>query len=724
MGDRGYLEMAYPEDAPGFGIDFRQIYIILRRNIWLIVGVIFLALVLGFIGTLLMTPKYVATASVQIDQEADKILSSDDVQPSSAYQDADRFLQTQTDVLRSRSMAIRVTQELGLSGDPKFLAAMKVQVPPAVDDVRRQRALRDLTINLVQNNLDVVLPRDSRVVKISFTSPDPELAAKLANTYATSFITNNLQRKYESSSYARSFLGKQLAEAKTRLEQSERDLNDYAREAGLIKTSDPNPGGMSGPRSVTTASLIQLNQAANAAKADRIAAEQKWREVEGVPLLNIPDVLANGTVQSLLQQKATKTAELMDERARHRDDYPSIQQTKAQIAELTSQITAIASSIRSSIRGQYEVALRQEQSLDSQVSSLKGETLSEQDRGVRYNILSREADTNRTLYDGLLQRYKEVSAAAGVSSNNISVIDEAEVPGSPSSPKLFLNLALSILAGMVLAAIIVFVREQIDDAVRVPEDIERKLGLGVLGVIPRSEGEETLKQQLDSPRSVISEAYYALRTALSYSTPRGLPRSLLITSSQPSEGKTTSSYAIATNFARLGLRVVLIDADMRRPSLHTLLGMKNDIGLSTILTRQSDLPDATKATAEPNLAFVPSGPIPTSPTDLLGGPVMAEILHELTNHFDLIVIDGPPVLGLADAPIVAALVEATIFIVESNRGHRGATKGAVRRLRGAHISLIGAVLTKFDPKKTGDTQYYGYNYYTYGSNARLIGSGE
>lgn len=705
----------------GFEIDFRALWLILKRNIWVIGGIVLATLVLGLVATMLMTPKYTASTSIQIDQEADQVLQNQDqVQPAVSYQDADRFLQTQIDVLKSREMAIRVAQALNLFNDPKFFGAMNVTPPDPNPGVARGQQLRNAVIQVISDNLAVSLPRNSRVATISFESPSAALAAKVANTYASEFIKNDLQRKFNSTSYARNFLSQQLTEAKARLEQSEQDLNDYARQVGLIKTDQAGPDGTSttSSTSVTTASLVQLNQAANQATADRIAAEQNWRTVESTPLLSIPDVLANKAVQDLLDQRATTQAALSQERAKHLDAYPTVQQLKAQLAEVNSQITTIATAIKQSIRQQYESAKQREDALKGQVNAFKNATLTEQDRSVRYNILARDADTNRTLYEGLLQRYKEVSASAGITASNISIVDQASAPLRPSSPVLLLNLALALLAGLAVASGVVFVSEQLDDAIRAPEDVERKLGLPTLGIIPVAEV-ENLREELLAPRSPLAEAYNSLRTALLYSTPEGMPSMLFFTSSQASEGKSTTSYALALGLARLDQRVLLVDADLRRPSQHRAFGMRNERGLSDLLTGHGDIATVLQPTDIANLSFIAAGPVPPSPTELLGTQRMADILDDLKRSFDIVILDGPPVLGLADAPLIASTVGNTVFVVEASRGHRGATKAALRRLNTQHTHILGAVLTKFDPKNTtSDYSYYGYNYYHYGNEDR------
>jgi succinoglycan biosynthesis transport protein ExoP len=716
-------EAVFGEDVErggGFEIDFRALWLVLRRNLWIVVGIVLAALVLGLAATMLTTPQYTASATLQIDQEAAQVLDSQDqVQPAVAYQDADRFLQTQVDVLKSREMVIRVAQALNLfNTEAQFFDKMNVTLPKPDPKVKREQQLRDAVIQTISDNLGVSLPRDSRVVTVSFKSPDPQFAAKVANSYASEFIKYDLQRKFNSTSYARNFLAQQMGEAKARLEQSEQDLNNYARQVGLIKTDQTNPDGSTSTSStsVTTASLVQLNQAANQATANRIAAEQNWRTVEQTPLLSIPDVLANKAVQDLLDQRATTQAALSDERAKHLDAYPTVQQLKAQLAEINSQITAIATGIKQSIHQQYQSAKDQEDALDAQVNAIKNATLTEQDRSVRYNILARDADTNRTLYEGLLQRYKEVSAAAGITASNISVVDQASAPIKPSSPKLFVNLALALLAGLAIAGGVVFVREQLDDAIRAPEDVERKLGLPTLGIIPAVETDD-LSEELSLPRSPLAEAYNSLRTALLYSTPQGIPPALFVTSSQASEGKSTTSYALAVGLARLGQRVVLVDVDLRRPAQHRTFGIENRVGMSDLLTAHGDIAGALQTTKVEGLSFIAAGPVPPSPTELLGNQRMVDILEQLRHEFDAVILDGPPVLGLADAPLLASMIGNTVFVVEASRGHRGATKAALRRLRTGHTRVLGAVLTKFDPKNAAsDYSYYGYNYYQYGTD--------
>lgn len=699
--------------------DVRYLFALVRRDWWLLALTGGLALVAAVLLTMFAMPRYVASAAIQINDTSTRVLGSEDEAGEAEAinrLDTERFLRTQVDVLSSRGLALRVAQKLKLDRDAKFLAAQGEAAEAGAGPAQ----LRNQIVKLLMENLAIDLPRDSRVVTVSYSSSDPALSALVANTYVEEFIQSNLQRKFDSSSYARDFVSKQLGEAKSRLEQSELALNGYARSAGLINTrsafvsdSDDNARQDRGS-SVTTSSLIELNTAANGATARRILAESRWRAINSGPLLSASEVLSNTSIAAMISQRATIQAELNQDRVQRLADYPSVRSRQAQLDALNGQIQSAAANVRNSVRADYNAAVAAEAELAGQVEKLKNATLAEQDRTVQYGLLAREADTNRQVYDGLLQRFKQLNAAAGISLSNVSVIDRAEPPVLASSPSLTKNLAIGVLAGLVLAAVILFVRHEFDDAVRVPEDIEAKLGLTLLGVIPRVAGESLAEALLD-PKTPISEAYNSLRAGLLYSTPDGSPSVLLFTSAQASEGKTTSASATAAGFAKLGKRTLLIDADLRKPSLHRVAGLANEQGLSTLLTSREPLNSAVAGSGQENLSLLSSGPIPPSPTELVSSLRMEELLAQASREYEVVVIDSPPILGLADAPILAALADGVVFIIEAERSRRGALKGALRRLRATHPILLGAVLSKFDPGKFSNrySEYYGYEQYRY-----------
>jgi polysaccharide biosynthesis transport protein len=715
----GY-EGSYENEAAG--IDVRQILAIIRTNLVLIGLVVATSLALAAVITLLQTPNFTAKTTVQINNQSAQVLGKqDDISQEEANSaaDSERFLQTQVDILGSNAIAERVVQKLRLLGNSQYYEAMGIRAP---SDTLKPNELKDLTIEALLARKNINLPRNSRLATISFTTADPGLSARVANTWADEYIQANLQRRYDSSAYARAFISGQLNDARAKLELSERQLNSYAREAGLIRTRDLGAGSeqnsnSGGGGSITTASLLQLNIQANQAQATRISAEQRWLSISSGPLLSSPEVLASVAVGTLLAQRSVSGAELEKERARHLEDYPTVVQLKAQVASIDGQLQSVARNIRASVKQAYDSARDAERALKQQVLELKSSSLAEQDRLVQYNQLAREVETNRTVHDGLLQRYKELNAAAGISASNISIIDKAETPTRPSSPNLVKNLALALLAGVTLAGVIVFVRNQLDDAVRIPEDIDTKLNMPLLGVIPLAKAVD-IDTMMEDPKSAISEAYNSLRSSLLYSSANGLPKTLLITSSQPAEGKSTTSLAMAIGLARLGRKVVLLDVDLRRPAIHRLLGASgsdNAYGMSSLLTSQGSIDEALKPTEQENLTVITAGPIPPSPTELLSSGRMEQILEELSGRFDVVILDSPPVLGLADAPLMSALVEGVILVVQSDRSRRGSLKSSLRRLRGMRTNLLGGVLTMFDASKNSNaySEYYGYNYYQY-----------
>lgn len=712
--DSGTAQGGYDMFALGHWL--RYSYSLVRRNLLWIGLILGAAVALAVVVTMLQTPLYTASTTIQINDQSESVLG-DELEKQSAVNgwDVERFLNTQLEILRSQGVARRVAKSLNLANDPQFFAAMQVE-----QDLKLPaKAREDMAVALLQSAMSSDLPRETRIATVGFTSANAEYSAKIVNSFADEFIQASLQRRYDSSAYARDFIAGQLGEARARLENSEREVNAYAREAGLIRSrGTTSPDGTSGDTatSITAASLDQLNEAANRARTERIAAESRWQAEAAQPLLSSGTVLANPTVQALLTRRSETTARLQALRSRYLDDYPEITQLQSELDTINAQLRQVAQSIRDSVREQYTAASAAEGRLTSQVAALQGDTMAEQDRSVRYNTLAREADTNRSIYDGLLQRYRELNASAGISNSNLSIVDRADVPQGPSSPSLVKNLLIAILLGLVAAAALVFLRDMLDDAIRVPEDVTQKINLPLLGVIPKSDG-DTPDDEMADPKSPIAEAYNSLRGQLMYATADGLPNIILVTSSQPSEGKTTTSNAIALGLARMGKRVVLIDADLRRPSEHKRHKLPNKLGTSSLLTGAANLDDQVIFEVAPNLYVIPSGPIPPSPTELLAGPRIAKLLEDLSQRFDNIILDSPPVLGLADAPVLSPLADGVVFVIEADRGRGGMLKTALRRLQAMNPVILGAVLTKFNPNKAENkySEYYGYEYYRYSS---------
>ena len=700
--------------------NLRYAFATVRRHLWMALAIVLAVSALTFVWTWLQTPQYFATSTIQINDQGDEVLGEEfeGSAPSLSDWDVDRFLNTQLELLQSKTLALRVASSLDLGQDERFYAAVGLEPGPEGSGFEGST---DAAASLLRARLEVELPRSTRVARITFSSTDAELSARIANAYAEEFIKESLERLFQSSAYARDFVAEQLEESRVALEESERDLNDYAKSVGIIRTRDVLSGDarQSAAGTVTAASLLQLNDAANKARADRIQAESTWEAVRNTPPLSSRPVLGNPTVQSLMTRKAQLESELQTAEERYFEGHPTLVRLRSELAATSAQLNQAATNVRNAIQSEYRAALSAERSLDEQVRRLRGETLSEQDQSVRYNTLARQADTAREIYEGLLQRYRELNASAGIAASNISIIDRAEAPTYPSSPRPMRNLAIGFLLGLALAGLAVFLRDQLDDVIHVPEDVEDKLDLSLLGVVPRAESGNPM-EELDDPKSPIAEAYNSLRGALLYSTAAGLPGILVVTSAQATEGKSTSSMAIAKGFGRMKMRALLIDADLRRPAIHKMTGAKMDVGLSDVLTGQAELEQAVQHVEEDGFFVVPAGPLPPSPSELLSSPRMAQVLEQASQDYDVVIVDSPPVLGLADAPILAAIADGTVFVVEAERGRSGQLKTALRRLRSMKPVLLGAVLAKFDPARSGNrySAYYGYEYYKYSGSER------
>jgi len=691
--------------------NLRSVWASAYRNRWVLFACVTLGVVLSILYLIFATPVYEATSSVKIEEQATRILNAADKSDQNPV-DSQRFLQTQLDVVRSRSVALAVARDQRLIGNAAFYEKMGLPADagPAPNLTARQMA-ENRAVGVLMQHMTIELPVDSRVATISFRSPDPVLAARIANSFAESYIRTDLQRRYDTSAYARDFIARQLEDAKQQLERAERAALSYASGARLIDASNGSATstGVQTPKSLTVARLVSLNAAYADAVAKRTQAEQKWRQAQGEAIMSLPEVLANSTVQQLVQRRATAQADYREQRETRKADYPTVRQASAEIDELNKQLATVAGNIRASLRSQYESAQRQEEALRQQIGGLEQDTLSEQQRDVQLSILRRATETSRSLYDTLLQRYRELNAEAGVQPNNIQLIDRAEIPTAPVSPKKLLTLALGIITGFVLGVAAAFVLEQMNDTVRSAADVSGKLHLPLLGSVPRSLVKD-IGAELQNRKTPISEAYSSIRAALLLSSRSGLPPTIAVTSIQASEGKTTTSYATATGLTRIGKRVVVIDCDLRKPATHKLFGLTNNVGVAEYLAAQADVRDVLRVSEQDNVAVITSGAVPPNPTELLSGPRLSMLIGELRQMFDVVVIDSPPILGLADAVVIASQVDGAVLVMEAGRNYRGNMAAAVERLRKGGTNLLGVVITKYNLRDMGYAQDEQYNY--------------
>lgn len=694
----------------------RTVIAVIKQNLVLIASIVAGVAILGIIATLLMTPKYQATSQILIEDQAEQIIEGSELQKAISSSETGRFLQTQLGVIRSRALALFIVQDAKLADDEAFFQAMGGSLPTEAQPGKKLADVReDAAVNLLLSALEVSIPPDSRIAAIRITSTSPKLSAKLANLYGERFIEYNLNQKYESSSYARKFLTSQLEEARAKLTQSERDLNQYARAAGLIRISSQGTGGQQDSTlSVTNNQLIDLTAATAAATAQRIAAEDRWKIISSRPALSISEVTGNSAVMQLITARTAAQGQLAEELAQHRDGYGTVTAKKAEIAELDKRISALTDTIKQSAYTDYQAALEKENSFISKVSGLRNTALEEQDRGVQYSVLKRVADTNRALYESLLSRFNQLNASAGSASNNVTIVDRAFVPVKPSSPNLILNIFLSLTLGLLIAAAVVALKHLLDDKISSPADIEKRLGLSLLGIIPMSK-EADISQELANRRSSVSEAYRTLVTNLTYTTAKGFPPVLAVTSARAAEGKSTTSRALANDLARLGKKTLLVDADLRMPTLHRVIGDSSS-GLTDVLIGEKTLDQVVHVSADNALLnYVTALPIPPDPSLLLAGDAFKKFLQASTERYDVVILDCPPMLGLSDVPLISQYTDGILLLVDGSKFNRGAIKATIDRLKFIKANVLGVALNRYVAKSNKDGYSYG-DYYNYGTS--------
>lgn len=682
---------------------------------WIMVGILAGVLIAGLVVTLLMTPYYRATTRLEIARESSKVVNIQGVAPESSPVDLE-FFQTQYGLLKSRSLADKVARQLNLSESRQFFEMYGKErdfdsagASASFGGAQPQRLRKASDILL--ENLEVAPIRGSALVDVSYTSPDRVLSQRIANAWAENFIRTNLQRRFDASSYARRFLEDRLQQLRQKLEESERILVGYASRERIINL--PSQGGAtgssSGERSLVADDLASLNAELAKATADRVRAQSQIARASGGGATD--QGLENLAISGLRQKRAELAGEYSKLIVQYEPGYPAARSLASQVRELDRSIAREEARVSQTLRANYESSVSRENAIRSRVAQLEGSLLDLKRRSIQYNIYQREVDTNRQLYDGLLQRYKEIGVAAGVGTNNISIVDRAGVPERPSSPRLVLNLAVALLAGLALAAAAAFALEHIDETITNPDDVAKELDLPLLGTIPKLAAGEDPTAILQDRKSSLVDAYLAVQTFLELSTDQGVPSAISVASTRPSEGKSTTAYAIALLLARSGKRVLLMDGDMRSPSVHQLVGATNASGLSNFLAGTDDHHALIHSTGNEGLFAMAAGPNPPNAAELLGGARLPYLLNLLRSEFDHVVIDSPPVMGLADALLIANKVQGTLFAVESHGIRARMVRVAIERLQSAHARLLGVVLTKFEANRA----HYGYGYdYGYG----------
>ena len=683
------------------GLELNDLVRIGLERRYIILGAALLGLLAGVALSLIATPLFRATALLELNPPSAQVLDSASGQErQSGWVDPQELVATNLGLLKSDSLARRVAQEQNLVSNPAF---------GGTEGSRQQKLNRAAAVVQAGTQADGV--RDSTLLKVSYISPNPQLAARISNALAEGFIASALERRYDSSSYARDFLKDQIASTRTALENSERALNAYGLSTGIVRTPERVANGVSiEGTSLTALDLEALNSALNEAQVRRVNAEQAYRNGAG----GASAEANSSSLASLREQRALLRSQYEEKSRIFKDDYPEMVELAARIAGLEREISVAQSAGASGQRGEllaeYRAARDAEAQIASKLDKLKASVQKETGTSIQYNILKREVEQNRQIYDALLQRYKEIGVAGGIGQTNVSIVDRAAVPDGPFSPNIPFNATLGLLAGLAIGVALAVLAHLLLDNVVTPGDVRSKLGLPVLGVIPEVDEDITLVDALGDRKSDVSEAYYALRSSLQFLGEGSVPRTILLTSTSPGEGKSTSAFALASNLARSGSRTLLIDADLRKPTFRS--AKSSGRGLAALLTSNENLSAAVEGTVIDGLDLLPVGKFSAAAAELLTSPRLAHILREARDSYDSVLIDGPPVLGFADAPLLGALTDKTILIIQAGNTRTANVSEMIRRLRSSGTDLAGVVLTKV----RGGVGY-GYNYYSYSYGA-------
>ncbi|MBG9389051.1 GumC family protein [Caenimonas aquaedulcis] len=731
------MERQAEEEDDASALTLTDLLGMILKHKWTLLLVVLVSTGIAGINTFLLRPTYRATTVLQIERAPARVVDFNrgNVDLEQASVDEYLGLKTQYELLRSRSLAERVIDELQLDRTrpanavpgamPKGPAAGQesaASAPPPEGYIGRivsgYRKLstpstadpdilgREAVVGAFLGALAVEPVQNSRLVRLSVDNVDPALAARIANTTAQTFVSLGQERRIESSGYAKTFLEDQIKQMKVKLEESERKLNQYAQKKEILTLDDKT--------SAINQTYIDYAAALARAEQERIRTEALYNEVKANPE-RATQSLDNKTVQTYKEQKAKLELEYQQNLRIFKPDFPKMQQIRAQIAEVDAQIKTEMLAVGAVIKAQYETAKAQEALLRERLGSTRKQVLSTQDNSIDLNLLKREVDTNRQLYDSLLERLKQVNISSNLTTNNLSIVDAAAVPLFPYKPNLQSNLLAGLGIGLFLGLCLVFLLEYLDDSIRFPDMVERVLGVPLMGVVPvgdkkRSDAGSIAIDVHTDPRSSMAEAYRSVRTALQFSTSHGAPRRLLVTSTTRDEGKSTTALALSINFAQMGHHVLLVDGDMRNPSIHKMLGIPNETGLSNLLSDDARGESLIQPTVVPNMSVLTAGPSPPNPVDLLMGPKLLALLDKASAvGITHVIVDGPPVLGIADSIVLGNQIQDMLFIVRAGSTRKASIRDALRRLRLSGLSPRGAVLT-FAQARTlqGYGAYYGY----------------
>ncbi|MDQ7788244.1 MAG: polysaccharide biosynthesis tyrosine autokinase [Thermodesulfovibrionales bacterium] len=747
-----YLEYAHTQEREREEIHLKDyLNVILKRKSIVMVFLI-AVVILTIVLSLMMTPIYMATTVVRIDKESPNILSFKAVQIDSPGAD---YYQTQFEILKSRNMAERIIRNLNLTGNQDFLppkdtlskikSFMYDNTIGVFSDIfllfsprkspdtapsapaNRQSSGSDIPEYLISSlisRLEVSPVKNSQLVKVSFVSQNPEISMNVANAVAQTYITFDLESRLFASQDAKEFLQSQIELIRLKVEEAEQALNKYAAKNEIIFNTSNN--------SLYAQKLSDISAALNGVTTERIQKEALFREVRESGSNN-PIILNNSMIQGLRKEHATLEAEYYNLLKIYTPNYPKMKSLQSQMDAITNRISQETAKIVNATELDYRNSFKKEENLTRALNSQKQKVLAFQDSAAQYEVLKREVDVNKGLYNSLLQRLNEVSVSASNKATNIQVLDKAILPKYPFKPNLPFNIVLAIIFGLTGGIGIAFMVEYFDNSIKDTDDIEKKADLPILGVIPHVEevreavasSNNTMiqhkvePQQSDLPMVVdhtqtnpVIEAFRSIGAFILLSSSEKPPKTILITGPVDKIGKTSVAINIAKAMREKLGRGVLIDADLRRPRLHSAFALDNTVGLSSVLSGNIEFNSSNgrliKSSGISGLSIITSGPIPPNPSELLGSPKIQAIIYALQSMYEFIIIDSPPVMGLPDSIYLSRVVDGTVLVVRAGETPLKVLKETKRLFRDINAKILGVVLNGV---KQSDLKYGAYNYY-------------
>ncbi|WPD21127.1 MAG: polysaccharide biosynthesis tyrosine autokinase [Candidatus Electrothrix scaldis] len=708
--------------------------VIVRRKLSVLLVLLFI-----FFGTTLFTltstPKFQGKGTIKASASQGQLTNFEDIQ-SSALKTME-FQQTQVNLLESEQLTMRIIDKLDLINNPFFndeIASktdnglnLKSIIKTTLDSVRnfvrlssgenenlsqdeQKRLIIDSIVKKLQDDLKISPVRNSELIQLSIETPAPQLSADIINTAMNEFIQMLMDTNIDSSKNAAQFLEKQIVTAQIKLEQSEKELNNFSRQAGLV-SMDPK-------LNLIMRQLEELNDALAKARAERISKESLYQQAISKNNQNLPQILQDDLIKNLKAEYSLLATEYQDLSTTFKPAYPKMQQLQAKINDLKERIREEKLFIIESIKNDYEAALKKQEYLEVKANEQKQRAIELNDRATQYKILLRETETNKTIYESLLQRAKEIEATLGAAVTNINIVDRSRVPLYPSSPKVARNLLLGLLLGLFCGLGLAFLLEYLDDTIKNPEEMIDRFHIPVLGLIPfdkecvNKRKDMALKSYTD-PRSPVAESIRTAITSIDLSAAEHPPKAILVTSILPGAGKSSLSTNTALSYLSSGDNCLIIDVDLRKPSLHRVFDAeRKGEGLSSVLSGISTLKEVIQKTDYKGLDYISSGPLPPNPAELIASNRMRELLKTVSEHYSHVILDGPPFQGFAEILVLANMVDGLILITVEGDTPRDGVKHFRRSVLNVNGKILGTIVNKTGKQK-GYGAYSKYSYYAY-----------